>query len=128
MKNFEFNEHGVCTNPNVIEYEKGFCRFRIETAYTPYGWIYGLKSAKSAHAIYSPCTGYHGKYFPKEKDAILHAVNLSLEFFNEKHRCSSNGNFDGFIKVPKEIFEKLDDIINHKPRELDLFADYNFNE
>lgn len=128
MKNFEFNVHGICTNPNVIEYEKGFCRFRIETAYTHDGWTCGLRTTKEANGVSDACIGRKGRYFPKEKDAVLYAANEALEFFNEKHRCSSNGNFDGFIKVQKEIFQKLDDIINPKPRELDLFSDYNFNE
>lgn len=59
-------------------------------------------------------------------NAHHHASNESLEFFNEKHYGSSN--YYSFIKIPKEILEKLDEIINPKPRELDLFADYNFNE
>lgn len=126
MKNFEFNGHGVCTNPNVIEYEKGFCRFRIETAYTSEGWICGLRTTKEANGVSYACIGRKGRYFDTEKEAVLYVSNEALKFFNEKHRSSSN--YDSFIKVPKEIFEKLDDIINSKPRELDLFADYNFNE
>ena len=126
MKKFEFNSHGLCTNPNVIEFEKGVCRFRIETAYTHEGWICGYSTTKAANGVSDACIGRKGRYFQKEKDAVLYAANEALEFFNEKHRSGSD--YDSFIKVPKEIFEKLDDIINPKPRELDLFADYNFNE
>lgn len=61
-----------------------------------------------------------------DDNAPQHAANEALEFFNENHR--SGFDYDSFIKVPKEIFEKLDEIINPKPIELDLFADYNFNE
>lgn len=127
MKNFEFNVHGICTNPNVIEYEKGVCRFRIKTAYTHYVWICGFSFTKEANGVYDACCiGRKGRYFQKEKEAVLYVANEALEFFNKKHYGSSN--HDSFIKVPKEIFEKLDDIIHPKPRELDLFADYNFNE
>lgn len=126
MKNFEFNIHGVCTNPNFIEYEKGVCRFRIETAYTTDGWICGFSFTKEANGVSDGCIGRKGRYFTKEEDAVLYVTNEALEFFNENHYGSSNN--DSFIKVPKEIFQKLDDIINPKPRELDLFADYNYNE
>lgn len=126
MKKFEFNVHGVCTNPNVIEYEKGVCRFRIETAYTHDVWICGFSFTKEANGVSDACIGRKGRCFPKEKDAVLYVANEALEFFNEKHYGSSNNDY--FIKVSKEIFEKLDDIINPKPRELDLFAEYNFNE
>ena len=126
MKKFEFNVHGVCTNPNGIEYDTGFCIFRIESAYTPEGWICGFIFTKEANGFSDACIGRKGRYFQKEKDAVLYVANEALEFFNEKHYGSSNHDY--FIKVPKEIFEKLDDIINPKPRELDLFAEYNFNE
>ena len=116
---FEFNRNGVCTNPNIIVYEKKHCRYKIETASVGNNWIVGYTFCNSANGLGSPCTANHGIIFTSEKEAIRYAAKEALDFFMEAHYTGDNST--RLASVPKEILSELQSIIKPKPRQLLLF-------
>lgn len=119
---FEFNRNGVCTNPNIIVFEKKHCRYKIETASLGNNWIVGYTFSNSANGLGSPCTFNHGRIFTSEKEAIRYAAKEALKFFKEAHYTGNNSNT--LAIVPKEIFSELQSIIKPMPRQLLLFNEF----
>lgn len=113
---YNFNQYGVCTNPDVEEFEAGHCRYEIKTATIGGNWVVGFFFSKSANGVGSPCTECNGTFQTRE-DARKHAAQRALAFFNDDHYTDDNSH------VPKEIFEKLQDIIKPAPRQMSLFDD-----
>lgn len=120
MTMFKFNNCGVCINPNVIEYYHTFKFFyKIKTAYTGSMWVVGYSLQAWGDGVGSPCTANFGHIFNSEIEAIKYAAQEALEFFSKNHIGTTND--DAYVKVPKEIFSNLKNIIKPVPRQLSLF-------
>lgn len=115
---FKLNKNEVCINPKTISYHKDLCGFRIETAYVDGQWIVGYRFAVHADGKGVGCAARWGT-FSTEKEALEYAVKMALRFFNDKHRYATNT--DGFVKIPKEIFAELNNVLHPKPIQLSLF-------
>lgn len=115
---FILNENGVCINPKTVSYKKDLCGFQIEKAYVDDQWIVGYKFAVHADGSSAGCSARWAT-FETEKEALEYAVEVALRFFNGKHRYATNT--DGFVKVPKEIFAELNNILHPAPVQLSLF-------
>lgn len=77
---FRLNKHGVCINPNVIEYRKGICSFKIKTAYIDGCWTHGYAFDAFSEYKGSPCCASPNyKGFDTEKEAIRHAAKVALD-------------------------------------------------
>ena len=122
MRMFDFNRHGVCTNPNIIVFEKRHCRYQIETASVGNNWIVGYTFSKSANGLASPCTANHGRKFISEKEAIRYAAKEALDFFKKAHYTGDNST--RLASVPKDVFSELQSIIKPMPRQLLLFNEF----
>ena len=122
MDIFTLNKYGVCINPKIISFCVGKFSFEFETAYINSRWIVGFRIHADADGFCSPCTANYGRIFDSEKNAIKYAAQKALDFFSDEHYCT--GNSKTKVKVPKEIFSKLRNIIKPVPRQLSLF-DFN---
>lgn len=58
MKEYTFNDNGVCTNPDMVKSKVSFkyltC-WSIFTAHTGKGWVYGYSWYASDSGAFSPC-------------------------------------------------------------------------
>lgn len=126
MKKFEFNENGVCVNPNII-----FCttannknntysspHFSISTAEVDGGWIYGRDyNLINSGGGYAASKDFGEKY-PTEKEAVKAAAEDIKEHIMDYVKWKG-------AKEPSYLESKLiglaDDIIHPKPVELNLF-------
>ena len=122
MDIFTLNKYGVCINPKKISFAVGKFTYEFETAYIKSRWIVGFRIYADGDGYCSPCTANYGRFFDSEKNAIKYAAQKALDFFSDEHYCT--GNSKTKVKVPKEIFSKLRNIIKPVPRQLSLF-DFN---
>lgn len=119
MDIFTLNKHGVCINPKIISFGVGKFSYELKTAYISSGWIVGFRLRAFGDGRCSPCMANNGRIFNSEKDAIKYAAQEALDFFSDEHYGIDNSS--GLVKVPKEIFSNLKNIIKPVPRQLSLF-------
>lgn len=119
---FRLNKHGVCINPNVIEYTKGVCSFKIKTAFADGCWIYGHAFCTSSEYWGSPCCAcLNHKGFNTEKEAIRHAAKVALRWFAKpRYTCTASCSRTP-VTVPKELFAELNKLLRPQPVQLSLF-------
>lgn len=119
MKEFIFNDCGVCTNPNVIEKSTGVCDYEITTAFLDDGWGYGYAFHVSANGMCGGISKERSKRYATEREAIVACAERALQFMQEPHYTGLARN--EYVKVPQDIIQSLQDIIKPQPRQLSLF-------
>lgn len=96
MEEFKYNEHGVCTNPHVIQRrvnEPYYFSFTIKTAMTDKGlWIFGCSlGLRNASGFGRPCSPKFCKmHFAREQDAVQ-AAYLTIKQEMMKRRTGASG-------------------------------------
>ena len=108
-ENYEYNEIGVCLNPSVIKLRSGRCAYFLKTSAQNGVWYAGYELFADCDAGMCPCSCRARGHFLTQKEAFRFAASKALEFFNEKHYVS--GNHVAFVKVPKDIFNGLQNIL-----------------
>lgn len=75
MKEYKWNEHGVCINPDVIELKTQKFEISIETAERDGGWYYGFIYGGffNDHCSFYPCT-CEGRGESVQNTAIVKAI------------------------------------------------------
>lgn len=76
MKEYKWNEHGVCINPDVIEIKTNNSDVRIETAEHGGLWYYGYTyhAAKDCRSSLNPCMAKFQKGETIPNNAIVLAI------------------------------------------------------
>ena len=75
MKEYKWNEHGVCTNPDIIELKTKTLEVSILTAEKDGGWYYGFEygSFFDDHCSIYPCS-MQGTGDSIQNNAIIKAI------------------------------------------------------
>lgn len=113
MKTFEFNEYGVCTNPNIKREEVAYTFFQIETAQTSSrSWVYGymcnlLGCGCGSPCIDAPCL----RSYPTEQAAI-HAACADIRRYMERNKQGSDPNVADktSLRYDRKLLSLLNDI------------------
>lgn len=119
MKEYEFNDFGVCINPDEVSYDSGRCGYTLATAYTDDKWMMGYDAHKSANGVAIPICKRGGGSFTSQDEALKHAAQKVLDFFGQNHYTDDNS--DRYALVPKDIIAKLDEVLHPQPVQLTLF-------
>ncbi len=120
-KVFDFNEHGVCTNPNALSFASGRFKVMIETAIVKGKWSYGFKFDTPTSGW---CCGISLKWkdddlSETESQAMSKAAQRAIEFFDddvEWHRKAGQKR-----SVPQFIYDELKKLLHPQPVQLSLF-------
>ncbi len=123
-KVFDFNEHGVCTNPNVFSFVSGRYKVMIETAMIDDKWDYGfwLDTPNSGWVNGISKNVPDPDLFKTENEAIARAAARAIEWF--EHEVDWHNKAHRPIKVPQFIFDELKKLLKPqrpKPVQLSLF-------
>lgn len=73
MKEYTFNDNGVCTNPDIVKSKVSFTLltyWSIFTAYTGKGWVYGYSWQASDSGAFSPVYLEDKEVFETQRAAI----------------------------------------------------------
>lgn len=92
---FQFNEYGVCTNPNTpINYTDGMNHYTITTCeVSPGAWIYGISCHCSDRGFgFGGFQGTPTKYDTEDK-AIHHALREIREYLKHSIKTDPHGSF-----------------------------------
>ena len=122
MRKYDFNENGVCVNPNMIEYSVKNTDYRIKTAKDKHGgWRvgYAFHFFTNGNGVCVPCSCRSRERFVDEKEAIKYAADKGLEFFSGKFQ--SGVTCGSYLAVPNDIIVALRHLINPRPIQLSLF-------
>lgn len=76
MKEYKWNEHGVCTNADKITLNVNACKLTVETAERDGLWFYGYEYNNSNYSEYSglPCMFKFQKGESCQRTAITQAI------------------------------------------------------
>lgn len=117
MMEFEFNDVGVCVNPNILEREVGRGgSFYVRTALTDKGWVYGSGVSLPDRGYSTPCWK-SDITFKHERDAIKAGLEKVVRYADSQKYCSSSVK-KAAIAV---TFEAKREIYKHSYIELNLF-------
>ena len=119
---FEFNDYGVCTNPNVIFHTcskdknkpyKGAC-FRIKTCQLNGYWYYGCGGDSNKGDFFgfgTPCSANRSdKKFLTEQAAIQAATEDIERTMKRNH-----------AELPNDFWTALRNVVKKQPVQLELF-------
>ena len=123
-KVFDFNENGVCINPNVFSFVSGRYKVMIETAMIDDKWDYGfwLDTPNSGWVNGISKNVPDPDLFNTESEAIAKAAARAIEWF--EHEIDWHNKAQRPIKVPQFIFDELKKLLKPqrpKPVQLSLF-------
>lgn len=97
---FKYNINDVCTNPHVIEYsveDADNWGWKVMTAKTQFGWIWGYSIQKGKQEYDSYPAGYPSRYdainifYGNEKEAVQDALTCIIRNL-EKNAGTKNAN------------------------------------
>lgn len=125
MKKFEYNEFGVCTNPDTITREFKGCKFTISTATMPESctWVYGISLIlRESVGFGIPISlRFHKGESSTEKRAVISACQFIRKFLLQ-HPTGQSSSVHGII-VPlyDQPFREMLDEVEMDARQYDLF-------
>ncbi len=113
---FEYNEYGVCTNPE-IPYEFGSWNqyhFEIKVSETPRGWIYGYDWGHGSGGGGGGCSLHVRTAYPTKSKAVV----ASAEYIKSRFKKDPKAT-----KAVAELDRIIDSESGHKPavRQLTIF-------
>lgn len=116
FNNFEYNEYGVCTNPDIPYQsdEKSRYSYKIEVSETPDGWVYGYNWSLPTNGGGAPCSlASFRKGSMTKSEAIVEAAKYLKERF-EQH---------GTSKAVSELNRIIENVTHRPPksRQLTIF-------
>lgn len=117
-KVFDFNEFGICMNPNVQSFVSGKYRAMIETAPIDGRWYYGCM-------LDTPTSGFgsgvckQGPDFATESEALAAVAKKSIEWFDEDTEWHKKAGKKRI--VPQFIYDELKKLLHPQPVQLCLF-------
>jgi len=104
MKQYEWNEHGVCLNPNKIE--KRFDNYNyivIKTAYSDGWWYEGRDLSYATGGVGCPVS-LEGDKFSTEHDAIMAAIGHAT---NDVQNWVNYHGKENLVKWHKKALNEL---------------------
>lgn len=111
-KQFDFNDCGVCMNPNVTSYVSGKTKCMLETCYTKRGWSGSWSIMGNTWGTACPCTAEHyDKFFKTEAECIAYVAKKSLDILSQHLTEKEMKFFNKELKV----------LIKPHPIQLSLF-------
>lgn len=118
-KVFDFNEYGVCTNPNVQSFASGRYKAMIETALNNGKWFYGVWLDTPTSGWVNGVSNCNSEASDTEEQAISKAAKKAIDWFNhdvEWHRKAGQKR-----SVPQFIYDELKKLLHPQPIQLSLF-------
>ena len=91
MRKFDYNEYGVCTNPNIIRREVADTFFQIETALTSeVRWVYGYQCNLLGCGCGHPCVDAPCLPSYPTEQAAIHAACADIHRYMERNKVGSD--------------------------------------
>jgi len=118
-KVFDFNEFGICMNPNVQSFVSGKYRAMIETAPIDGRWYYGCMLDTPTSGSGSGVSKDHTGGFDTEELALAAVAKKSIEWFDEDTEWHKKAGKKRI--VPQFIYDELKKLLHPQPIQLSLF-------
>lgn len=118
-KEFDFNEHGVCMNPNVSSIVSGRYKVMIETAMVNDKWVYGFWLDTPVSGWVNGVSIANKDESDTEQQANAKAAKKAIEWF--EHEIEWHKKAGRPLSVPNFIFDELKSLLKPKPVQLSLF-------
>ena len=112
-KQFDFNDVGVCMNPNTQSIASGNYRATIKTALIDNKWYCGIDTSTPVSGWGYGVSESSKEKFDTEQDAIAYIAQRASEWF--QHELKQG------MKVPQFIFDELKALSRPRPIQLSLF-------
>lgn len=121
MREFVFNDVGVCINPNLaITIRKGFNYIDVMTAKTDNGWIFGLNIMCTDRGIGFGCSKYN-KTYNTEDAAVSEGLKKARSFLQD---ALAEKNLDTSVgRTARQLLKEAEQAIpRYCYRQLDMFS------
>lgn len=126
MQSFEFNDIGVCLNPNKIfkttskdkRYPYTDAYFTIETAMVNGKWVFGRDYNLSTYGSAYAAAKYLNNTYPTEKSAIR-AACMEIKEGIARHVLWAHSN--KMTSQETKLVKLVDEVLNPVPIQLSLF-------
>lgn len=125
MKKFEYNEFGVCTNPDTITREFKGCKFTISTATMPKSctWVYGIRLVLREGVVFGiPISlRFHEGESSTEKRAVISACQFIRKFLLQHPTGLSSSVPGTIVPLYDQPFRNMLDEVEMDARQYNLF-------
>ena len=82
-ESYDFNEFGVCMNPECYTFKCDQGSFQVKTAFTQGFWLNGISIQLSMEGMGSPCS-INGTHFSSEREAVNDAYSRIKKWLGRK--------------------------------------------
>lgn len=125
MQKFEYNEFGVCIDPDTITREFNGCKFTISTATMPksYTWVYGISLIlREGVGFGIPISlRFHEGEYSTERRAVISACQFIRKFLLQHPTGMSSSVYGIIVPLYDQPFHDMLDEVEMNARQYSLF-------